>query len=142
KSLPEHMPRLMRVPAHKDVGAISDGAILYAVRNGNVAGKFARRKDSLQIGAQKARRDNGFRRRIAVPAQPVRVLATDHFRQAVAAAIEIDGRGFTGISGEDTDGGIIRWERIANANHRVSHFAPTELLIEIVVCHVGDSPPA
>jgi hypothetical protein len=25
--------------------------------------------------------------------------------------------GFTGVAGEDADGGIIRWERIANAKH-------------------------
>jgi len=97
------MPRLTWLPAHKDVRAISDGAVLDAVRNGNVSGQLARRKSSLKVGVQKTRRDNGLRRRIAVPAQPVRVLTTDHFWQTVAAAIEIDGSGFTGISGEDAE---------------------------------------
>ena len=95
-----------------------------------------------EVGAQKTRCDHRFRRRVAVSAQPVRVRATDHFRQPLAAAIKIDRCGFTGIAGEDADGGIIRWERIANAKHRIGHFAPTELLIEIDVCRVGDSPPA
>jgi hypothetical protein len=42
-----------------------------------------------------------IRRRVAVSAQPVRVPATDHFRQAVAATIKIDRCRFTGITGED-----------------------------------------
>src|SRR5215469_2119067 len=105
KSLPEQMPRLARVPAHEDVRAIADGAVLDAVRNTNVAGQLAGRKDSLEVGTQKPRRDNGFRRRIAVPSEPVRVRATDHFRQAVVAAIEIDGRSLTGASPARTPNG-------------------------------------
>jgi len=141
-SLPEHMPRLTWVPTDEDIRVISDGAVLNAEWNDKVVGKFAGLENSLEVGAQKTRRDDGFRRRIAVPAQPVRVRATDHFRQASAAAVEIDGSGLTGIAGENTNRGVIRRERVANANHCVGHFAPSELLIGIAVCRVGDSPPA
>src|SRR5215469_11821920 len=125
KSLPEHMPRLTWASAHKNVRVISDGTVLDAVWNRKVAGKLAGLEYSLEVGVQKTRRDNGFRRRVAVSAQPVRVRATDHFRHAVAAAIKVDRCGFTGIASEDAYGGIIRWERIANAKHRIGHFAPT-----------------
>src|SRR5215472_9087629 len=103
------MPRLTWSPAHKNVGVI-DGNALDAVRNRKVAGKLAGLEYALEVGALKTRRDNGFRRRVAVSTQPVRIAATDHFRQAVVAAIKIDGCGLAGIGGENADRGIIPWQ--------------------------------
>ena len=60
----------------------------------------------------------------------------------MAAAVEIDGGGFTGIAGQNADGGVIRLQRIANANHCIRHFTPAEFLIEILVRRVSDFPPA
>src|SRR5215467_5173452 len=71
KSLPEHMPRLTGASAHKNVRVIPDGNVLDAVWNRKVAGKFAGFEYSLEVGAQKTRRDHGFRRRVAVSAQPM-----------------------------------------------------------------------
>jgi hypothetical protein len=73
KSLPEHIPRLLWVPAHKNVRVIPDGVVLDPVGNRKVAGYLTGRKDRLEVGAQKTCGDNGLRRRIAVPAQPMRI---------------------------------------------------------------------
>ena len=73
-----------------------------------MASQLAGRKDGLEVGAQKTCRNNRLGLRIAVPAQPMRVRAADHFRKSVTAAIEIDGGGFTGIASQNADGGVIR----------------------------------
>ena len=47
KSLPEHIPRLLWVPAHKNVRVIPDGVVLDPVGNRKVAGQLTGRKDRL-----------------------------------------------------------------------------------------------
>ena len=108
KSPPEYIPRLTWAPTHENVRVIPDGVILDAVGNRKMASQLAGRKDGLEVGAQKTCRDNRLGLRIAVPAQPMRVRAADHFRKSVTAAIEIDGGGFTGIASQNADGGVIR----------------------------------
>ena len=106
-----------------------------------MASQLAGGKDGLEVGAQKTCRDNRLGLRIAVPAQPMRVRAADHFRKSVTAAIEIDGGGFTGIASQNADGGVMR-QLIASANHCIRHFAPAEFLVEILIRRVGNFPPA
>src|SRR6516164_1238942 len=141
-SPPEHMPGLTRTPADEYVDVISDGDVLDAEGNGHVASKLARLENGFQVADEKTRRNDGFGRWIAIPAQPVRVRAADYFRQASTAAVKVDRGGLTGIAGQNANRGAVGRQRIANANHGASHLGPAELLVEVTVCRVSDPPPA
>src|SRR5215467_5559241 len=141
-SPPEHMPGLTRTPADEYAGVISDGDVLDAEGNGEVAGKLARLENDFQVALEKACRDDGLGRGIAIPAQPVRVRAADDFRQASTASVKVDRGGLTGIAGQNANRGPVGRERIANADHSAGHLGPAELLVEITVCRVSDPPPA
>jgi hypothetical protein len=65
------MPRLTRTPADEDVGVISDGAVLDAEGNGDVASGLARLENGFEVAAKKTGRHDGFGRGIAIPVQPV-----------------------------------------------------------------------
>ena len=52
KSLPEHIPRLLWVPAHKNLQVIPDAVVLDPVGNRKVAGQLTGRKDRLEVGME------------------------------------------------------------------------------------------
>ena len=139
---PEHMPRLTRTPADEDICVSSDGAVLDTEGNGDVASSLARLENGFEVAAEKTRRNDGLGRGIAVTPQPMGVRAADYFRQASTAAVKVDGGGLTRIAGQNANRLAVARERIANADHSAGHFGPAELLVEIAVCRVGDSPPA
>jgi hypothetical protein len=84
---------------------VPDGAVLDAVWNRKVAGKFAGLEYSLEVGCRKPAAITVFGGGLPYPRSQCEFPPLITSGSPVAAAIKIYRCGLTGVAGEDADGG-------------------------------------